>query len=112
MARQVAGVVGILALMIGASAHAQSPTAPAGGVSPANVKGLPQQPGTTVDVPPRDVPPTTPRTATIRGRVVAADNGQPLRKAQVRLMSADESRRPARFENQLTTTDAAGHYEV
>ena len=57
------------------------------------------------------VGPTKPGTATIRGRVFAADSGQPLRKAQIRLTSADEGRRPARFENQLTTTDAGGQYE-
>jgi hypothetical protein len=33
---------------------------------------------------PRDNQQTKPGTATLRGRVVAAENGQPLRKAQVR----------------------------
>jgi hypothetical protein len=59
----------------------------------------------------RDKTPTRPGSATLRGRVFAADSGQPLRKAQVRLVSADEGHRPARFENQLTTTDAGGRYE-
>jgi hypothetical protein len=111
MARLAAAVVGILALMIGASAYAQPSPGPAGNVGPAIVGGLPQLPGTTVEGPPRDVPPPKPGTATIRGRVLAADSGRPLRKAQVRLISADETRRPVRFENQLTTTDAGGHYE-
>jgi hypothetical protein len=61
--------------------------------------------------PPREASPTKPGTATIRGRVLAADSGLPLRKAQVRLNSTDEGRMPARFENQLTTTDASGRYE-
>lgn len=44
--------------------------------------------------------------AVIRGRVVAADSGQPLRKAQVRIMS------PELRENRLATTDADGNYEL
>jgi carboxypeptidase family protein len=49
---------------------------------------------------------TKPGTATIRGRVIGADNGQPLRKAQVRIVSPDVR------ENRLATTDADGQYEV
>ena len=41
----------------------------------------------------------------IRGHVVAADTGQPLRKAQVRISSPDFR------ENRMTTTDADGRYE-
>jgi protocatechuate 3,4-dioxygenase beta subunit len=44
-------------------------------------------------------------TATLRGRVVAADTGQPLRKAQVRIAAPDIR------ENRLTSTDADGKYE-
>src|SRR5215467_11542224 len=47
----------------------------------------------------------TPGTATIRGHVFAADSGQPLRKAQVRIV-ANEIR-----ENRMTTTDVNGGYE-
>jgi protocatechuate 3,4-dioxygenase beta subunit len=43
--------------------------------------------------------------AIIRGRVVAADTGQPLRKAQVRIFS------PELRENRLATTDGDGKYE-
>jgi protocatechuate 3,4-dioxygenase beta subunit len=56
-------------------------------------------------------PPQTPQaapqpgTATIRGHVFAADTGEPLRKAQVRI-AANEIR-----ENRLVTTDANGAYE-
>src|SRR5438270_2042470 len=57
-------------------------------------------------MPPRD--PTQPAktgTATLRGHVVAADTGQPLRKAQVRIFA------PELRENRLTSTDADGKYE-
>jgi hypothetical protein len=43
--------------------------------------------------------------AQIRGRVMAADTGAPIRKAQVRATS------PENRENRLTTTDAQGAYE-
>jgi protocatechuate 3,4-dioxygenase beta subunit len=57
--------------------------------------------------PPRD--PNAPRktgSAVIRGRVVAADTGQPLRKAQVRLSSSELR------ESRLATTGADGKYEI
>src|SRR6476620_8280197 len=46
-----------------------------------------------------------PGTATLRGHVFAADTGQPLRKAQVRIM-AGEIR-----ENRMASTDESGAYE-
>src|SRR5882672_3778165 len=49
--------------------------------------------------------PPPPGTATLRGHVVAADSGQPLRKAQVRIFANDIR------ENRLATTDADGRYE-
>jgi hypothetical protein len=56
--------------------------------------------------PPRDnAQPKAAGTATIRGHVVAADTGQPLRKAQVRINS------PELRENRMTSTDADGKYE-
>jgi hypothetical protein len=56
--------------------------------------------------PPRDnAQPKPAGTATIRGHVVAADTGQPLRKAQVRIV-AGELR-----ENRVTSTDADGKFE-
>ena len=58
-------------------------------------------------MPPRD--PTQPAkaagTAIIRGHVLAADSGQPLRKAQVRIVSGELR------ENRLATTDGDGKYE-
>jgi protocatechuate 3,4-dioxygenase beta subunit len=49
--------------------------------------------------------PPAPGTATLRGHVTAADSGQPLRKAQVRIFASDIR------ENRLATTDADGRYE-
>ena len=63
--------------------------------------GFPPQGG-----PPRDnAQPKAAGTATIRGHVVAADTGQPLRKAQVRIISGELR------ENRSTSTDADGKYE-
>lgn len=45
-------------------------------------------------------------TALIHGRVTAADSGQPLRKAQVRMFSQELR------ENRSTSTDADGKYEL
>src|ERR1043165_7676079 len=50
-------------------------------------------------------PTSPPGTAVLRGHVFAADTGQPLRKAQVRIV-AGEIR-----ENRLATTDTEGRYE-
>ena len=57
-----------------------------------------------------------PGTATLRGRVFAADTGQPLRKAQVRIVQQRDAPvgGPVNFfalENRLATTDAQGAYE-
>lgn len=58
-----------------------------------------------LQAPPNQQAPPPPGTATIRGHVFAADTGEPLRKAQVRIV-ANEIR-----ENRLTTTDVNGAYE-
>ena len=59
-----------------------------------------------------DLPPGT---AILRGHVFAADTGQPLRKAQVRIMTANAFQEPnpgnPPRENRLTTTDAQGAFE-
>ena len=47
---------------------------------------------------------------TIRGHVIAADTGQALRKAQVRIVSMDGNQ-PTGRENRVTMTDADGRYE-
>src|SRR5712691_3228051 len=68
---------------------------------PGGAPGVPPPQG-----PPRDnSQPAKAGTATLRGHVVAADTGQPLRKAQVRVMAADIR------ENRMTTTDTDGRYE-
>ncbi|HET9833026.1 MAG TPA: carboxypeptidase-like regulatory domain-containing protein, partial [Vicinamibacterales bacterium] len=90
MARHVAFVAGMLALLL--------------------ARPLAQQPGRSDERSPRDAP-TRSASGTIRGRVTGTDNGQPLRKAQVRLTSIGEGRTPTRFENQVTTTDAQGRFE-
>jgi hypothetical protein len=55
--------------------------------------------------PPNSNAPSPPGTATVRGHVFAADSGQPLRKAQVRIFAAEIR------ENRLATTDAEGKFE-
>src|SRR5919197_4682729 len=53
-------------------------------------------------------------TATLRGHVIAGDTGQPLRKAQVRLMfnqSPGDSSPFGERQGRLATTDANGNYE-
>jgi len=56
--------------------------------------------------PARDTSATKPAgSAIVRGHVVAAENGQPLRKAQVRIQSGELR------ENRLTTTDGDGKFE-
>lgn len=59
----------------------------------------------TLQPPPNQQQTAPPGTATVRGHITAADTGQPLRKAQVRIV-ANEIR-----ENRLATTDENGAYE-
>ena len=92
MSRRNIWLVTLAAVFTTSSAFAQIPPPPAPGMPP-NVG------------PPRDTSQKT-GTARIRGRVVAADTGQPLRKAQVRA-SAPELR-----ENRVTSTDADGRFEL
>ena len=91
MSQFCACFVAVLWLAVGPSA--QVATAP-------QFPGIPGVPA----VPPRDPTPKA-GTAHIRGRVVAADTGQPLRKAQVRAFSAELR------ENRLAITDRTGAYE-
>ena len=71
----------------------------------------PGQPGASpgAAAPPRDNPNAGKGTATLRGHVVAADTGQPLRKAQVRIISSVLG--PAGPQNRATATDGSGKYE-
>jgi hypothetical protein len=54
---------------------------------------------------PQSQTPAPPGTSTLRGHVFAADTGQPLRKAQVRIMAGDIR------ENRMATTNESGLYE-
>jgi len=65
----------------------------------------PPQPSPFQPAPRDNAQPQATGTATIRGHVVAADSGQPLRKAQVRIFS------PELRENRLATADGDGKYE-
>jgi hypothetical protein len=56
--------------------------------------------------PPRDVQPTPTGTGVIGGRILAADTGRPLQRAQIRLSAAELGREP-----RTTSTDADGRYE-
>lgn len=59
--------------------------------------------------PARGAPPRAdaPRgTAVLRGQIVTADNGSPIRRAQVRVMSPDAR------EGRVATTDAQGRFEI
>ena len=105
MARVCSLLVGLVLVSTFASAQPPPPPPPPPVFidMPAGVQGvampMPQ-------MPPRDNASTTkPGTATLRGHVVAADTGQPLRKAQVRIY-AGELR-----ENRMATTDGDGKYE-
>jgi hypothetical protein len=80
-------------------------------LAPAQTVFTTQLPGGAPGMPPPQAPPrdnaqpAKAGTATLRGHVVAADSGQPLRKAQVRVVAGDIR------ENRMTTTDADGRYE-
>ena len=90
---------GILLTAVIAGAQNPSPPVPAaplGGAMPG-----PPRPQT----PARDNPTAATGTGRIRGRVVAADNGTPLRRAQIRLTAPDVR------VNRNTTTDGEGRYE-
>src|SRR5213593_3813256 len=56
--------------------------------------------------PPRDVQVAQTGTAVIGGRILAADTGRPLRRAQIRLTAPELGREP-----RTTSTDADGRYE-
>src|SRR5262245_60041823 len=67
----------------------------------------PQQPNAAADQPPG--------TATLRGHLYDAATGQPLRKAQVRIMQQTDAVGAGTMftprENRMATTDAQGAYE-
>src|SRR5258706_15141487 len=93
----------IVLLVSCAAIQAQTPAQPAGTPAPGPAAPRPQPPG----APPRDGSAAGPTgTGRIRGRVVSAETGNPLRRSQVRLASATAG---APFM-QMATTDADGRY--
>lgn len=83
------------------------------GAVPAQQPGMPggiqrprPLPGGRAERPPRDPRETPTGTAVIRGRVVAADTGSPIRRAQVRAFS------PESRDSRGASTDANGRFEL
>jgi hypothetical protein len=97
MRGMLAGVFAVL--LLGTNIHAQPVIAGQGGVP-----GMPVSQGAP-GMPPRDTEPK-PGTAVIRGRVFAADTGQPLRKAIVRASAAEVG------EGRVAASDDQGRYEL
>ena len=85
---------------------AQEPAGPVGRGGQMPFPGGPGGRGR-LGMPPRDTtqPPAT-GTAKITGRIVAADTGTPIRRAQIRVTSTE-----ARL-NRVVTTDSDGRYEL
>ncbi len=78
------------------------------GPGPLGRGGQPPFPGGRgrLGMPPRDNVPVATGTAKITGRVIAADTGTPVRRAQIRITSTE-----ARL-NRVVTTDGDGRYEL
>ena len=100
MRARTPGALAVGLLLLPIIATAQAPPLPQGATQPG-------PPVPRMQTPPRDGSATEAPTGTgrIRGRVVAADTGAPLRRAQVRLSAAEVR------VNRSATTDAEGRYE-
>ena len=103
MRRSLFPMVAVCSFLLSFPAHGQAPQPPGGAVP-----GLPagvQRPG----VPPRDTAAQRPQTGTarIRGRVLAAPNNTPLRRAQIDIVATDNPQ-----VRRATTTDADGRFEI
>jgi hypothetical protein len=96
LAGAVTSLVLVSGVLVPALAQTQSPPLP----TPAPRAVAPGQP------PARDNATPQTGTARIRGRVVAADNGSPLRRAQVRLSGAGLQ------DPRIAATDEQGRYEL
>jgi protocatechuate 3,4-dioxygenase beta subunit len=88
-------------VLVAADVAAQQPGMPGGTPRPQG-----PLPGGRVQRPPRDARETPTGTAVIRGRIVAADTGAPIRRAQIRAFS------PEARESRGTSTDAQGRFEL
>ena len=103
MRRSLFPMVAVCSFLLPFAVHGQAPQPPGGAVP-----GLPagaQRPG----LPPRDNAAQRPQngTARIRGRVLAAPNNTPLRRAQLNIVATDNPQL-----RRATTTDADGRYEI
>lgn len=98
MSRAIASLVALVLIPAGASAQVQLPP---GGVVGGVVGGIVPA----GQAPARDTAPPKTGTSRIRGRVVAVESGQPVRRAVVRLTSPDFR------EAKSTSTDTDGRYE-
>jgi len=94
--------VAISLLLIAAMAFAQGGFPPGQGQQPQGAAGRGQRP-MRAQPQPADAPRGT---SVLRGQIVSADNGSPIRRAQVRVSSPDAR------EGRLATTDAQGRFEI
>ena len=101
MRRMPVPLIAVLSVLFSSSLMSQAPTGGAQGVRP-GVPGGAQAPGMPT---PRDNRGPQSGTARLRGRVVAAQTGLPLRRAQVTAFTTEGQTR------RVATTDAEGRYE-
>jgi protocatechuate 3,4-dioxygenase beta subunit len=93
-------VLTVLVVLLTVHAAAQQPGMPGGAPRP-----MGPLPGGRVQRPPRDPRETPTGTAILRGRIVAADTGAPIRRAQVRAFA------PEARDSRGVSTDAQGRFE-
>jgi hypothetical protein len=93
--------LGIGVVLCAVMAHAQTPAIPQGAARPGDPLPRPQLP-----VRDNSATPTPAGTARIRGRVISAETGAPLRRATVRVSSGELR------VNRSVNTDAEGRFEV
>jgi hypothetical protein len=98
MRRMFSAFVGVTLLLFAALASAQPPAPPA----PQTPRPTPGMPG----APPRDNQQEKTGTATLGGRVLAADTGKPLRRALVRASSTETP------QGRTVSTDADGRWQL
>ena len=103
MRRNIFPMVAVCSILLSFPAHGQAPQPP-GAVIPGLPTGA-QRPG----LPTRDTAAQRPQTGTarLRGRVLAAPNNTPLRRAQINIVATDNPQL-----RRATTTDGDGRYEV
>ena len=95
--RSLTAALAVAATLLSAPGSAEPQPPPPPPMPPGMIAG---------QAPPRDNASAKPGTAVIRGRVLAADTGQALRKVFIRAGS------PEMREGRVATTDVDGHYEL